>query len=498
MTSIKPCILLIGCGPHAKRVYLPAIKATEKNFSTVIKAVVEVKNLESDTMNYVSKYYDNVEGLFIKPFNSTHTHTLPLDVEQQLNSIVEKHTINSVVITTDPLNHMQYALWVQKQDLHILMDKPVSTYGNVSIDLTQAKQIKDDFNILMDNYSPDKAFIINAQRRFLPQFEVLQTQINNVAKNYGMPITSLQSTHSDGQWRLPNEILTQTYHPYIGWGKVSHSGYHLIDMAGKIVRDSYKNTEKRFDDVSVFSHFIRPSGLLRNQSQQDLAKIFGLIYNELDPRSDEELTLLYKYHNEAEIDATALINLSVDNIPLTNITLNLLHTGFCRRDWMMPGVDLYKGNGRVRHEYHNIQQGPLQNIQAHSYQSSDKHDFNTEEDFMLGGNNHYDIHIYRNVGIIGGIPLDIITARDLAAAYSLDKTKVMNEIARHRAVNEFVEVVIGKRKVLNLKASLPDHNFSTQLMSMIYESGIKKMEIRQPLRANLGNDIVQKKVSLAL
>ena len=380
---------------------------------------------------------------------------------------------------------MQYALWAQEQNLNILMDKPISTYENISNSIKQAKQLKTDYELLMTNYSDNKVFIVNAQRRFLPQFEIVQRLVNEVAKKYGMPVTSMQSTHSDGQWRLPNEILTLKYHPLLGWGKVSHSGYHFIDMSSKIVKDSYISAGKQFDEMSVYSKFIRPSGLLRMQSQNDLKKIFGEEYSNIDKRTDEELLKLYKINNEAEVDATVLINLRNKGTPLTNITLNLLHNGFSRRSWLLPNTkDLYKGNGRVRHEYHNIEQGCLQNIQIHSYQSNDKHDINTDNDFLIGGNNHYDIYIFRNTGIMGGKAFEQITGKEIAETYNLDKSKVMNELARHEAVKEFLEIIIGKRKVNETKGNIDDHGLSVQLMSMIYESGISNSEVIQSLSEN--------------
>lgn len=481
----RPNILLIGCGPHAKRVYIPILKETEITFGTQLKAIVELKEKESDVSQYIQRFFDNVECVYVDKFEQEYKHKLPKRVEMQLNEIVKEKDINGVIIATDPLNHMQYALWAQRQNLHILMDKPISTYENISNSIEQAKQVKVDYELLLKNYNFKKAFIINAQRRFLPQFEIVQELVNEIAKKYGMPVTSMQSTHSDGQWRLPNEILTLKYHPLIGWGKVSHSGYHFIDMASKIVKDSFISAEKNFDELSVFSKFIRPSGLLMMQTQEDLEKIFGKEYKNLDKRTNEELLNLYKTNNEAEVDATALINLSYQGTPVTNITLNLLHNGFSRRAWLNPNTkDLYKGNGRVRHEYHNIEQGCLQNIQIHSYQSNDKHDINTENDFLIGGNNHYDIYIFRNTGIIGGKAFEQITGKEIAEKYSLDKSKVMNELARHEAVRQFLEVIIGKRDANNTKANIIEHCLSVQLMSMIYESGISNKEIIQPLDKN--------------
>ena len=52
----SPNILLIGCGPHAKRVYLPILKETEIEFGTKLKAVVELKEKENDVFECVNKF----------------------------------------------------------------------------------------------------------------------------------------------------------------------------------------------------------------------------------------------------------------------------------------------------------------------------------------------------------------------------------------------------------------------------------------------------------
>ena len=38
-----PNIMLIGCGPHAKRVYVPKLKEIESEFGIKLKAIVELK-----------------------------------------------------------------------------------------------------------------------------------------------------------------------------------------------------------------------------------------------------------------------------------------------------------------------------------------------------------------------------------------------------------------------------------------------------------------------
>lgn len=475
-----PNIMLIGCGTHAKRVYVPKLKEAENEFGIELKAIVELKEKQEEVKKFTSNYFKNVKYIFIEKFGKEYKQTLPMDVESRLDDIVRNEKINSVIIATDPLNHMQYALWALKHKLHILMDKPISTYENISNDEEQAEQLKRDYELLVKNYSRNQAFIVNTQRRFLPQFQIVQDLVNEIANRYGMPITSMQSTHSDGQWRLPDEVLKLKYHPLLGWGKVSHSGYHFIDMATKMVKDSFKEANKRFDEISVFTKFIRPSGVLLQQNQKDLQKIFGEVYLKKDSRTDNEILKLYKEKNEAEVDANSIISLSYNGIPVTNITLNLMHNGFSRRYWLDANMkDLYKGNGRVRHEYHNIEQGCLQNIQIHSYQSKDKHDINTVSDFELGGNNHYDIYVFRNSGITGGETLKVIRGIDIAEKYSLDTSKVMNELARHEALKQFLEVIIGERKPMDTKSNILDHKMSVEIMSLIYKSGTSEIEVKE-------------------
>ena len=169
-------ILLIGCGPHAKRVYLPILKEMQSQ-NVYLKAVVEINDKKDDVTKVISKNFENVELLFISPFQKQFTHKIPSETIKALNNLIIKHKINGVIIATDPLHHIQYAIWAMQHNLHILMDKPISTYSNVANSIKQAKQIEHDYKILMAYYNDDYAFIINAQRRFLPQFDIIQKLI---------------------------------------------------------------------------------------------------------------------------------------------------------------------------------------------------------------------------------------------------------------------------------------------------------------------------------
>lgn len=472
--TIKLNIMLIGCGPHSKRIYLPALIEEQRKKGATLKAVVELDDKKSETKGLVGAFFDGVKYISTAPFN--HHHVLPAKLEKQLDDTIKRNKINGVIIATEPLSHMQYALWAAKNDLHILMDKPISTRDDVSNSVDQASELASDFALLSKKRNHSKAFIINAQRRYHPGFQYVLEQIELVARDYHIPITAMQSSHSDGQWRLPHEILTQQYHPYVGYGKVSHSGYHLIDLISWFVQGSFAASNKNFDKIGVYSSFVRSTGLLNQQNRVDYLRIFGEQYNEVNNYTDQQLAELYKKAGEAEVDSSSVITLFNKGDATANITLSLMHNSFARRDWMLPGVDLYKGNGRVKHEYHSIQQGPYQNIQIHSYQSNDKHESSTEDDYDLGGNNHFDIYIFRNSGILGGKPLHVIRSKDLAKKLDYDSTKLMSENVKQRVVQEFFEVMRGEREPANSESDLLTHALSANLMSLIYKSGIRRKE----------------------
>jgi hypothetical protein len=56
-TSQKKTInlLLIGCGPHAKRIYLKALKDLQSKYALNLKLVVELKSKQKSTKT-ISKY----------------------------------------------------------------------------------------------------------------------------------------------------------------------------------------------------------------------------------------------------------------------------------------------------------------------------------------------------------------------------------------------------------------------------------------------------------
>lgn len=464
-------IIEIGFGPHAKRIYAPAIFEWGGQFNSRLSLVLDLKEKENDIREYFGKYPDKPDFLFIDGFIGK----LPKLLENYLTDYVNKNEIKAVVISTEPLSHYVYAKWALKLGLNILMDKPVTTEENVVTDIKAAKRIESNYLDLLKDYTKlqsvkETAFIINTQRRFHPGFALVNKLLTEVASKTNCPITAIQSTHCDGQWRLPNEMVTQKYHPYCtGYGKGSHSGYHLFDA----VYQFYKNstlTGKTADRMEIFSSFFQPKGFLYQLNQNDYERYFGKKYLTVRKHSDKMLGELFNGYGE--VDLSTIIRLKKGEDCVGNITINLMHNGFGLRTWMKPGEDLYKGNGRVKHEYHNIEQGPFQNIQIHSYQSKDKHDLNSRDDYLLGGNSHFDIYVFRNKEMTGDKEsLRVIRMSDLKEYVpEMCDYKLAIERIKHRVVKEFLGYLVGTVGKSELTSNIDDHLIPVQIMSGVYRS----------------------------
>ena len=474
-------IIEIGIGPHAKRVYVPAIIKLSQTYNIELSLAIDLKEKEEDVKSYFSSVSIAPQLLFVDPFDGD----LPQDLKKALNDFVKVNQIQAVIISTEPRSHYVYAKWALDQGLNILMDKPISTRENVVTDIDAALGIREEYNDLLKKYvslqkRKQTAFTINAQRRYHDGFELVSSLLKEIASKTNCPVTSIQSMHCDGQWRLPSEIVTQKYHPYgEGYGKASHSGYHIFDIAYTFYKSSLI-TGKLADSAEVYSSFIQPNGFLFQLSEADYARYFGEEYKKVKLYSDKQLKK--KYQGFGEMDAFSNIRFLKQGENVCNISINLLHNGFARRTWIKPGSDLYKGNGRVKHEYHNIQQGPFQNIQIHSYQSNDKHETSTEQDYEIGGNNHFDIYVFRNFEMTGDDkPLKIIRMSDLSKKNNYDKSKLVVELTKESVVKEFFDFIYGKIGKDKLRSNIDDHEIPVNIMSSVYSSHVNQQAKKDPV-----------------
>ncbi|MGZ3458077.1 MAG: Gfo/Idh/MocA family protein [Archangium sp.] len=475
-------IAIIGMGPHARRVYVPALQRLRERFGVEVVLAVDVKAKEDEVRSFFAARDLHPEFLFVEPFQQR----MPEEVRSFLGRAARREPLDGVIIATEPLSHRAYAEWALEERLHILMDKPVTTRENAAVDLRQAVGIFGDYEALLSAYGrlqkeKQTLFSINVQRRFHPGFQQVRELLKEVAERTNCPITSLQSSHADGQWRLPSEMVSLGYHGYNeGYGKVSHSGYHFLDLAWWLYQSVADVTGKRADRAEVFSSFQGPAGYLRQLDAHDHERLFGPEYRSTHPRDEAELRA--RLRDYGELDAFSTIRLLEEGERVCHLSIHLLHNSFSRRDTLRPGKNLYKGNGRVKHEHHSIQQGPFQNIQVHSYQSRAEHDENSVDEHAVGGNNHFDIYVFRNRGITGDErPLEVIRMGDLEARAGFGSERLATEQAKEAVVVEFLQFIRGELPSERVRSSIEDHRIPVRLMSAVYSSQVLQREGQNPL-----------------
>lgn len=467
-------IIEFGVGPHAERTYLPAMRHYGEKYGVKLSLVVDLKNQESLVRQRIQKEGLSPEFYFVDAFDDL--VVMPDDVRAYLGDFVRRNNVEGVIISTEPFSHVVYAQWALELGLNILMDKPISTRPNVTNDIEQARGLEKDFVELLEAYTilqsrKKTVFSVNCQRRYYPGFTHVFDKIREISRRFDCPVTSIQSNYSDGQWRLPGEIVTQEYHPYSsGYGKISHGGYHIIDVLWQIYKEGMIDS-KRPNEFELYSSFVQPEGLLYQLNEDDYLKIFGEDYHKVKEYSDAELFELYRGYGE--VDVSTNVRMLKNDVNVCNISFQLLHNTYARRHWMYPGTDLYRGNGRVKHESHFIHQGPFQTIQIHSYRTNEKSQ-NDADSYKLGGDNHFEINVFRNKEITGDTDvLTQLTMEDIILNdQDFDRTDKYGEWLRRLIVIEFFRFLAGEIEREDMLSNITEQGMSVRLMRAMYESHI--------------------------
>lgn len=476
-------ILLIGFGPHAQRIYYPiSLKDGAKNNFKIIAAVDLIEKKENIN-NYLNKYDKKPELLFINKEGIVN-EKVTQNLSNKLKSLVKKHNINAVIIATDPLVHKPYALWALKNNLNVLMDKPITAVCNASTNIKAAKKISSDYIKINKLYTkqkdknPSLVFSLMAQRRFHPAYEKMRDLISEVYKKTNCPVTSIQSFHSDGQWRMPSEIIDLDYHSYnYGFGKFSHTGYHSMDIMHWLI-EAAESDEKKINNIDIFTNIVRPNDFFTQLNTADYKKIFSN-YKENKKYSDKDLFEKTKVFGE--IDAFSTFAFKHNDQTVTLGSLNLVHNGFSQRGWLQPNIDnLYKGNGRLRHETHFVEQGPFQAISFISYQSKEVDPSKKQGIYDIGGEYHLDIHVFRNNTLFPNWKsYEKISIKDLDKSEMEGHSRGHQEDARRKCMLEFINCVNNKKQISTSDLSI--HLRSATLMSGLYQSAAKRFNKKNPL-----------------
>ncbi|KAJ5433650.1 uncharacterized protein N7458_012806 [Penicillium daleae] len=443
----KPNILIIGTGPHAQKTYVPHLQLLEARHGPMIRVLVDIEEKRDAVTEWAAKVCPGVHLHFVPMF----TDLMPsrARARAELDKIEARFNINGIIIATEPLSHKSYALWGLDHGYHIMMDKPITTRVDAGTNASEAKGIADDYHEILAAYKKlqirqTTGFVVSSHRRFNPLTQRAHHYIREIVERTGCPVTSVSASYCDGTFRLPIEMIQQDYHTYKqGYGKVSHSGYNIIDMLCDFAKAGLVQS-KRPDEVAVISSFILPRGFFKMMTQTDYQKIFGAASIQ-KPR----------FGGYGELDATAQLTFLKERDPVILAQISMSSNGYGLQSSLILSKDQYKGSGRVKHESYEIKRA----LSARRLQ--------------IGANNHFEMKVFRNFELTGhSRALEVLHLADLADAQGYDHTKLYTEQAKEKMIIEFVQSIQSKLLPAELTSNIDDHRLPVQIMSAMYLSHI--------------------------
>lgn len=451
-------VVLFGLGPHARRIYYPALEARAARDNLRLALLVELEDQKDVVESYLAGRTLQPEQVVYLPAAHRDGASLPVEFLAAAQDALGRGLWGAVV-ATEPKSHFVYARWALQNDLHLLLDKPVTAVDLLGAEPGEALRLVDDFVELSAlARRTNRTVLVQTQRRAHLGYELVREYLTEFLGAFDVPISYVDLYHADGMWNLPAEYLFRENHPYkYGYGKLMHSGYHFIDLFAWLT-ELNQQLPSAPDRVDMTFRYVRPADQMAQVSAAVGRRFFGPSADDVFAVDPSEVA------GFGEVDAFLLMQLLHGDDVMTTGSVNLLQTSFSRRAWPRLPADTYKGNGRVRHERATIQVGPLLTVQVHSYQSYEATEWGGDQGGGTGSYEHFDIHFFRNSALVGGRPFDSVALGDSTRHRRVDRTYLgHNEAARLEVLTDFFAEDSSR-------AGLASHELPVKLTAASYYS----------------------------
>jgi hypothetical protein len=475
--------MLIGCGRHATRTYLPVLCDVGIGLRSIVvvdlaERLPEIRSSLADRFGHLAARaaYVSVTGRDARLMSES--LVLPPGIAEALDEARRQHCIDRVLICTAPDSHLAYADWALRRYLHILMEKPISAPMHLRTSVQAVDRLWSDYAYLhrlliaQRRAQPDLVFNIMTQRRYHVGFQAVLGHIQQIADDHGVGVTAFQSLHSDGQWRPPFEMITQDYHGYnSGHGKGLHSGYHAIDVTDRIVQLSQSHRL----EPEVHANFVYPGDYLAAFAVRDQYGMLGQEVSEAEAERAEEELAGAQGVRYGEISGHLSVAYRNPRGRKTSAgTVALLHDGVSQRGWARAHKeDLYQ-NGRVRQESHYYASGPLQVIQVSANEGRERRQGN-----IPGDENSYDfvIDVYRNAAAMRGeLPYQRLGIGQLYRDRGLVMGDPMKDARRYGLLDFFNCIGSGRT---SSTSDYTSHESTVRILAKMYESALRQSDHSQ-------------------
>lgn len=345
---MKNILIIGGSGTWSGKTYIESIKKSDK----LVKLVA--------IMDFISPYKSKHTKKYSNYFKENNVKWIKVEKayeEEILKECIIKDDIDTVIISTPHEFHYKYTLLCLKYGVDVICDKPIiATPAQSSLE-EKAKENIYKHNNLLDAIEKStnrklqrRCYVLTPLRRRVQEtYTNIYDSVNLIKEKFGQEVSDITISHNDGVFRFCNEVELNGAHGYTdGFGKLTHTGYHLIDVAAALIENgcNVKNTEC----VCKIINCNTIEDMIKSESYDINAR---LLKNETEKQRISQIAL------NAEMDISISYVLYHNNIKYCSIILNLMHLGKSNRTKNSYNSTDYNDQGRTNELSMHIQQGNL-------------------------------------------------------------------------------------------------------------------------------------------
>lgn len=351
-------LVVVGWGQHFGEAYAPALSRLVRAGRIRVLAVVDTAGSAERVQAAMAAV-----GLGRVPFlvNPVSGHDpLPQNMIDQVDAL----SPDGIICCSPPEHRGGVYDYAIERRLPMLLDKPIIAHVDSANDPAAARRIGDDVAAIGARVQAagDLRWEVMAQRSAMLPYRRLTELIREGAR-HGAGVTSFTSEHGDGQLRTREELATMDYHGFkLGFGVGQHSAFHHLHVLVEALRAG--PSALRPVSVTAFASGRRPRTTVGLTEGLPLEMM--LANYRPTPFVPADVST-----GETDLFATYAFFDRWDHL-VCHATVNTLHTSLTkRRVATTDRSNPYRGQGRLKSEHINIEQGAIQRFRIANFHSPD-------------------------------------------------------------------------------------------------------------------------------
>ena len=377
---------MIGLGPHAQVCQYYFLEQMRRQGVPVrIRLLVELQDRAEDVEQFLQKQSLQPDQLFGLPESDRNSP----EIHPQLLSYLEKikHTVDGILLCTEPKAHKKYILWALANNIDVLSDKPLTAPLVNEQGFNQVWQDYQDIEAALSKSSARLCLLTN--KRLHKAYSELYNQARDFVTEYKMPITHIEISEGGGVWAFPAEFEARENHPYkYGYGVLLHTGFHYVDLLLHYQSINHLIGLQE-DKINVHAFGTTPYDAVHQIPQH--------VYEKLFPKESfaQEFAALplEEYKKYGITDLISSVQFMKEGAVITQGTLNMLQNTLSARSKRPTPANPYLQLGRLTQNYISLFCGPLFQVRLSFFQP---------DQLPKGEYDYYVVETQRNTALVGG------------------------------------------------------------------------------------------------